>query len=386
MPPLYQPRTFLLLDDSETAAEAKSILHSPLALAKDIANRLFQNDFEALKNDLDIIKGFVAGVSRAQSLSRNYSLARYYTLLFPFHQYFHSSYRARQGKVLEEILKRLLRNHTRFSQIPDKTKDKKAIVRQLFPDGRLADHDMDVIGADPVSGKTIIIQLRSRDDTGGTTAKGSLVDLLRSLLRLNKKPHGQLLYLVCIWDERDAQQRNSTIEKIYASLRDLTDLDRDAFEKIGKGIQVTADIKLQMAYGTDEILKSIFKWSGENSSVGKKYFDDLIEAASTWDDLWIAYAVASLELDAYSLRGRSNAAILQQKLGEQELALDFSSRKKLHKSIDAVTQRLVAIWDEDSLPVRTPSDQALYIRDLLFLKAICDTPVAPVKKKPHAIL
>ena len=50
------------------------------------------------------------------------------------------------------------------------------------------------------SKKTLIIQLRSRDDTGGTTAKGSLVDFLRELLRQNSS---DVLYLVCVWDPRN---------------------------------------------------------------------------------------------------------------------------------------------------------------------------------------
>lgn len=372
MPSDYQPRTFLLLEDeTEQVLTAKRILKSPLGLAHDIVEYLFDDNFEALKEALDNIKAFAAGVTRADRLATDYATARYYSLMFPFHQYFHSSYRARQGKVLEEILKTILREHTQFNEVPDSVKKEMGpILQKVFASKNIPSNDVDVMGVNAQARKIILMQLRSRDDTGGTTAKGSLVDLLRGLRRLKKTPRAQLLYLVCVWDERDAQQRASTIEKIYASLKDLTQLNREAFDRIGEGISIARNITLKMAYGTDEILNSIFEWDTPKSRRARSIVGNIVKAVENWDDLWVSYALASLEIDAQALRGLSNVRLLNHKFNELGLAFNFSSYLALRQSIDQATPRLTAIWKENSLPVTTPADQTLYIRDLLFLKAI----------------
>ncbi len=87
-----QSRTFLLLEDpSPTVEVSRKILESPLGLAREIVCRLFNNDFQALRQEMDVIKEFAAGVTRAESL-RKYAVANYYSLMFAFHQWFHSSY------------------------------------------------------------------------------------------------------------------------------------------------------------------------------------------------------------------------------------------------------------------------------------------------------
>jgi len=383
MPSDYQPRTFLLLEDeTEQVLTAKQILKSPLGLANDIVEYLFDDNFEALKEALDSIKAFAAGVTRADRLAKDYATARYYSLMFPFHQYFHSSYRARQGKVLEEILKTILRKHTHFDEVPNSVKKEMGpILQKVFASKNIPPNDVDVMGVNTQARKIILMQLRSRDDTGGTTAKGSLVDLLRGLLRLKKVPRDQLLYLVCIWDERDAQQRASTIEKIYASLKDLTKLNREAFNRIGEGISIARNITLKMAYGTDEILDSIFEWDEPKSRRTRSIVSNIVKAIENWDDLWVSYALASLEIDTQALRGMSNIQLLNRKFNELGLAFDFSSYSALQRSIDQATHRLTARWKEDSLPVTTPADQTLYIRDLLFLKAIYEKTPRGAKKK-----
>jgi hypothetical protein len=72
-----QPRTFLLLEDSSPTVEmVRGILESPLGLAQEIVCKLFNNDFGALRDDMDVIKEFVAGVTQAKSLS-SYSIRQY---------------------------------------------------------------------------------------------------------------------------------------------------------------------------------------------------------------------------------------------------------------------------------------------------------------------
>lgn len=72
-----QPRTFLLLEDSSPTLDmVRGILESPLGLAQEIVCKLFNNDFGALRDDMDVIKEFVAGVTQAKFLS-SYSIANY---------------------------------------------------------------------------------------------------------------------------------------------------------------------------------------------------------------------------------------------------------------------------------------------------------------------
>lgn len=367
----YQPRTFLLLEDStEQNALAKRILESPLGLAQDIVSLLFEENFQALEDTLDSIKKFAAGINRANRFAPDYTTASYYGLMFSFHQYFHSSYRARQGKVLEEVIKTILREHTHFLLVPDSvSKEMIPLLQESFGVTKPLKNDIDVMGLNPRAHRMILMQLRSRDDTGGTTAKGSLVDLLRTLLRLKKTPKDQILYLVCIWDQRDAQQRESTIEKIYASLRDLTDLDRQAFENIGQGIPIAKHITLKMAYGIDEILGGIFEW--DKSKHGNlNAVKEIVETVENWDDLWIAYALASLEIGIKTLYGASNVQLLNHKCDTLNFEYDFTSYSALRQSIDRATPQIAAMWKEDTLPVKSVADQTLYIRDLLYLRAI----------------
>ncbi len=192
----YPDRIFLhLIDSSEETELVKDILKSPLGLASKIIKQLFEERLEEFKDDLDEIKQFVAGIARAQTLSSSYALASYYPSMFAFHQHIHSSFRARQGKVLEKMIENILRQYGRC-EVPTRNNEKLSILCKIFDVEGLPSLDIDVMGVDFTNKKTILIQLRSRDDTGGTTAKGSLVDFLRELLRLNKIPKSDLLYLV----------------------------------------------------------------------------------------------------------------------------------------------------------------------------------------------
>ena len=185
---MYPNRIFLhLIDSSEEIELVKNILESPLGLASKIIEQLFEERLEEFKDDLDKIKQFVAGIARAQTLSSSYALASYYPSMFAFHQHIHSSFRARQGKVLEKMIENILRQYGQC-EVPTQKNEKLSILREIFDEKELPNLDIDAMGVDSTNKKTILIQLRSRDDTGGTTAKGSLVEFLRELLRLNKIP------------------------------------------------------------------------------------------------------------------------------------------------------------------------------------------------------
>ncbi len=118
-----QERIFLLLKNDRISVTAKQVLKSPLGLAKDLIILLNEHKIDELKENLDTIKQFVAGIKRAEYLSDNYQLAKYYPTMFAFHQYFNSSFRARQGKVLEVILQEILKEYTTCSIVPNKVRE-----------------------------------------------------------------------------------------------------------------------------------------------------------------------------------------------------------------------------------------------------------------------
>ena len=365
----YPKRNFLLLlDGSEESLILKYVLKSPLGLASGLIDILFENDFSRIENSLDEIKLFAAGITSARKLAdeTNYKLASYYPYFFSFQQFFHSSYRARQGKVLEKILMLGIKEFTSFKNVPETPTEMANLLENLKI--KFSKLDIDVLAQDITSNKLTIIQIRSRDDTGGTTAKGSLVDVLKGILRANAKLKSKILYIVFVWDTRDSQQKKSTITKCYSSLQELISdrIDEDTFKKeICKGINISDNIKLILAYGTKELLNILFDWS-ENKDDGLiSSIDNMITLIENWDDLWISYLISSLELEIQAIHG-----ILDEKINKINTKFDFTSYDKLVESIDKMTTEIIPIWAEKSLPVDSPADQATYIRDLLFLRAI----------------
>jgi hypothetical protein len=366
----YQERIFLhLLDNTNEVELAKSILKSPLGLAADIIYALFEDRLVSKKDELDKIKMFAAGISRSEKLGSNYSLAKYYPYMFSFQQFFHSSFRARQGKVLEEMIKNILENYTDCNEVPKKVDRMQEILRQSFASSTITSLDIDAMGINNKKNKIVVIQLRSRDDTGGTTAKSSLVELLRSLMRLENLPKEELLYLICIWDERNSQQKQSTITKIYSSLQDYIPDENKFRQEIIQGYELNSKIKLKLAYGTDEISRSLFEWTGTNQESILTAIQQIIDFVENWDDLWVTYSISNIELELNSFQEISNITLLNQKINEINAKFDFSSYEKLKTSIDEITNQILPIWREKTIPLASLSDKAHYVRDLVFLKA-----------------
>ncbi len=367
----YPERRFLhLMDHCDETQLVINILKSPLGLAAKIVKFLHEEKFEDLKNDLDEIKQFVAGIRRAEKLSEHYSLASYYPHLFAFHQFFHSSFRARQGKVLEKVIQDILKQYANCDSIPTKNVDRINILSKIFQTDELTHLDIDVLASDMINKKTLAIQLRSRDDTGGTTAKGSLVDLLHELLRINNIPTNNLLYLVCIWDPRDSQQKNATVKKMYSSLKDSFEVNSETFQDIvNNKVRLKENISLKIAYGTDEIADALFDWIDDEDRAVLDAISTIVDLVSDWDDLWVAYTIASLELEIVAFSNPSNITILNEKYEKIGIKLDFASYQALTDSIDRIVQQMIPLWTENSIPLTSLSDKAQYIRDLLFLKA-----------------
>ncbi len=366
-------RYFLqLMDETPDVMIVKNILKSPIGLSETLIKMLFENNYNQLNENLDEIKSFAGGIERAGYLSSHYGLASYYKFMFSFHQFFNSSFRARQGKVLENILKDILKNYCACDIVPGKPKETKKVIADLF-NYVSPNLDADVVGVNSSDSKAIIIQLRSRDDTGGTTAKSSLVELLKEFLRNNKDSKIPILYLLAIWDARDSQQKNSTVEKVYSSLKDYLakfTSKKGFFSDITKGIRLSNNLSIQLSYGITEISNTLYKWSNSSNNNIIKSVNNVIKSVENWDDLWISYAVSSLELDIKFTKEGSNVDLLNQYCKKLNLSFsNFQSYSVLVNSINEYAIRVSKEWKENYIPFQNPAEQYLYIRDLLFLKA-----------------
>ena len=371
----FQRRFLLsLCSNDQNTKIVRTILKSPLELSQLIIRLLFNNNFKEVKDNLDSIKQFVAGITRSEALGKSYSLAKFYPYLFSFHQFIHSSYRARQGKVLEEMFKEVIRHANKNFIVPDKEKDKKDIMSEVFKDydSRL---DIDVV-AKKSKGKILALQLRSRDDTGGTTAKASLVEALRGVMKKSVEKDTDLFYLIGIWDKIKSNQKTITISKIYESLRPYFQkriLKEFFISNIEKGIELHKGITLKLAYGDKEIVKNVSDWIGKDTELDYEDIKKIIKTLETSDDLWLSYVLASLELESIELRGINNIEYLNELLKSEKFDISaFTSNEEYLTLANELVLKIIPKWNKDSLPVSTMSEEATYIRDLILLRFIYD--------------
>ena len=369
----FQKRYLLsLLSDDESTKVLKTILKSPLGLTQKIVQLLFENNFEKIKDNLDTIKQFVAGITRSEQVGKSYTVGKFYPYLFSFHQFIHSSYRARQGKTLEELFKRVMREADTRIYIADKEKEKRGIMSEIFTeyDSRL---DIDIV-AKKGKGKVLVLQLRSRDDTGGTTAKSSLVEVLRQIMGLNVTKGTDLFYLIGIWDAIKGNQKRITISKIYDSLENFFQkkISKEHFSnKIEKGIALSKGIILKLAYGTEDIIQDISAWMGKDTKFDYRSMKKAIKLLENSDDLWLSYVIASLELENIKLKGINNIEYLNQLLKGRKINISyFNSPNEYLKIANQLTLDIIPVWENDSLPVSSISEKAHYIRDLILMRFI----------------
>lgn len=371
----FQDRFLLsLCSDVGNSKIVKTILKSPLGLARELIRLLFENKFKEVKDNLDSIKQFVAGITRSEALGGSYTLAKFYPYLFSFHQFVHSSYRARQGKTLEELFKEVIRQASDNIEVPDKEKDKQKVLSEVFK-GYKSKLDIDVV-AKKSKGRVMTLQLRSRDDTGGTTAKSSLVEALRGVMKKSVEEGADLSYLIGIWDTIKSNQKNITISKIYESLEPYFQkkIKRDDFvDKIEKGIRLHKGVTLKLAYGAKEIVKNISDWIGKDKKLDYASMIKIIETLESSDDLWLSYAIASLELENIELKGIYNIQYLRELLDNEGIIVPIlASNDEYLKLANEFALRLIPKWEKDSLPVETVAEKAHYIRDLILLSFIYD--------------
>jgi hypothetical protein len=371
----FQKRYLLsLCPNDQNTKIVRTILKSPLGLSVNIIKLLFNNNFKEIKENLDSIKKFVAGITRAEFLGKSYTLARFYPYLFSFHQYFHSSYRARQGKALEEMFKELIRHSNSNFFVPDTNKGKNNIMSEVFK-GYVSRLDIDVV-AKKSKGNILALQLRSRDDTGGTTAKASLVEALREVMKKDIEKRSNLFYLIGIWDKINSNQKNITISKIYDSLKpyfSINILKEQFVDTIENGVEVRKGIVLKLAHGNKKIVKNVAEWVGPETDLSYTDMSNIIKTLEDSDDLWLSYAIASLELENIRLRGFNNIDYLNKLLKAINYNLSSCSKNDDYLNLaNTLALKIIPKWNNNFLPVSSMAEKATYIRDLILLRFIYD--------------
>ena len=365
----FQDRVLLSLEDDSSFIKLKSIFKSPLGLVEKLVKASFTTDQDegllAYEKELDSIKSVVAGIARANSLSASYKVAKFYSYMFAFQQFFHSSYRARQGMPLEAVIYYSIES-TDATPIRT-TREAKNQVKLLFGISRNVGYDIDIFATK--SDNVLVGQIRSTDVTGGTTAKGSLVDLLRFILR-EKTRDPIATYLIIIWDPLESQQKTSLINKIWDSLRAQLGPSNEARFKsnVTNGWQIpNSRLSIKLIYGTNELGDELNNFCGGNTA--KTSLVRLWDEAQKWDDLWLSYAITSLELEKLILEGTTNFQILDNKLQSLDITISTRDLSDYQERSKVFAQQIAPEWDS-SLPVRTPSEILNYIRDLILLKMI----------------
>lgn len=384
----YPKRRLLLLEDPTLQGYPAFVLRNLLEQSREVICRLFSDRIEEL-GKADTIKEFSACLKRADELENHYQVAAYYKTMFLFQQWFHSSYRARQGKVLESLMRYFLSKYVGFRCFAATEKEIKIsreglsepsnvalvtvqeMIRKIYgkqaKDSKKNRLDIDIFSVmdHPSPWQcALALQIRSRDDTGGTTAKGSLVDFLKKLCDLGS-PAMPTLYLICIWDAGDENQKETTISKIIDAMKPYVQESRQndmrRCLREGKRFRITKRLYLQMRYGLSDIQVAIERWVRNSAPVR---IQDLADELANWDDFWLAYAVASIEIYNAKLIGRTNL----HKLGSLLTSLEYDRLNT--DNIDDVLKKIIAAWDEECPPFTKPRDIALYIRDLLYLYAV----------------
>jgi len=350
----FQQRIILSLDENPHYEEAKEILKAPLELVKMLVISCFSEDTKQLlmyEKKLDAIKKRMAGITRARDLS-SYKIAEYSSYLFAFQQFFHNSYRARQGSVLEEAIYYSLK----YANVnpPGTREDRKKLIKSSFGIKRNVNYDIDFSAKKQDS--ILLGQIRSTDVTGGTTAKGSLVELLRFMLR-TKTLGPPTLYLAVAWEPFEIQQKSSLINKMWDALRsEFRSENEESFMKgIDKGWKIlNTNISIKLAYGVGNLGDELNNFVG-NSATKTKLLS-LWDIIQKWDDLWLTYAIASLELENLIFKGFINFQLLSKKLQKLNITISENDLKNYETNSITIAEELAKKWNEDTIPVTVPSD------------------------------
>ena len=138
-----------------------------------------------------------------------------------------------------------------------------------------------------------------------------------------------------------------------------------------RDVQTPTNLSERLANNKKPLL---YEWMEDNSTEILASISTVVALVRDWDDLWLAYTIASMELEVSTFSGRSNVMLLNEKYDKIGIPFDYASYHALTNSIDRIVQKMIPLWTEDNIPLNALSDKAQYLRDLLFLKAHYDKP------------
>ena len=373
-----QERVILTLEGDPRYHVVKEVLKTSLSLTHKLLCLAF-HDFSTLlrlRDAIDSIKKLAVGLGSAECKSKDYRIADYSMHLFAYQQYFHSAYRANQGTVLERLLALFVKENFRRLNVPAHKIRYERLFNEITgsqPRRGGISHDLDLVLKR--DGGFIVIQIRSRDDTGGATAKRSLSAPLRPILeherRTGRGLRRGLDYIIYVWEPLDQSQKgslvNNTISELGIGPEGVEDLKRELMR--GSRVELGRGLTLQIVYGTDKLIDTLCSYEDcrEIESL-KATLEEMLDKLGKWDDLWLTYAIVSLELDNYILKGYTNIAILEDKLRNLGITLEQRDLENYRCSSIDLARKLMPYWKEDTLPVKSPSDQLHYLRDLVLLR------------------
>ncbi len=384
----YFQRYFINFDEDITGLFSENeILKSLLELSRRIAIELQEERFSALHHRfrLDDIKLKAVGLGNAQKDTYD-KIANYASYLFAFQQYFHSSYRARQGSVLENVISvgiklAKLENY----KVVEKKKRKSTLI-SFFGLEKNIKLDMDVVIYSESKKFIMPIQIRSRDDTGGTTAKASNVDYLNEVLKHFLKDQNleswieekkKAVFVILVWEPLDKKQANSMKKKIWQSLeQSLVQFDenineQDFINHLDEGFKISqSNVTLKTIYGFEEFM-NFLSFEFESKEIAE-ILSRVWKSLENWDDLWLTYTIASLEFPLLSTYGKTNLEIVKNGLKNANIEiLEYEPRQIIELSKDWAS-KIAAHIKEEKFPtiVSNMQERMNYIRDLILVLAL----------------
>jgi len=359
-------RKLLLLMDDAITKDVKKVLKSPLDLSFKLIEDFIEGKLDKLKDSLDDIKKFAAGIQSAERKGEKYIIAKMYPYYFAFHQFVHSSFRARQGKVLEEIIKNVLGKEKEIAILDKKEQEKLFNTKQKH----LPDYDIFF----QIDDRIFVIQIRSRDDTGGTTAKTSLVEGVQYIIDNYKGNIKNIEYIAFVWEGLEAQQQVTTKEKFYDYLKGKTNLDKDTFfKKVSseEGVEFSFNnndkhINLYLAYGKEKFIDLLTNKAILSSEI-RENLEKIISLTSDWDDFWMSYQYIGLEYERLKEYGFSYINYILKFLKKNQ-KIRINSYSSMEDFISFANEIAADVIKEDiDLPFKNGRESFIYFRDLVLL-------------------
>ena len=94
----------------------------------------------------------------------------------------------------------------------------------------------------------------------------------------------------------------------------------------------------------------------------------------SWDDLWLSYAIVSIEMELQEIKGFNNVKYLNGLLSNIKYdTSNFTKSKEFVDLANEITLKIIPLWKKPSIPLDSPSDKSHYIRDLIILKLMYDS-------------